>query len=510
MDYLLTIFALLVIACFTRIFLVRGRSDLPLPPGPPPRVFTKNLHDIPTKQPWLTYTEWGSRYGGIVHAEALGKHIIILNSYKVVSDLLEKRSHIYSDRPYLPMVDLLGWGFVATFMPYGSRLQQHRRIFQKYFRREQSKMYYPVQIVKIRDFLRALLSNPENFREHWLMVSGAIIMKMVYDIDIKPINDRFVTISEKAIEKLSNSVGPGAAVNAFPFLRYFPGWLPGCGFQRYAEECCLLTQEMQDVPFDFTKKRVHDGRVSKSILAALLETNEAEGGSCEQEQVIKEVTATAYAGGADTTVSSMATFFLAMATHPDCQTKAQEEIDSVIGTHRLPEFDDRSSLPYVEAVYREVMRWKPVAPLIIPHATTEDDVYEGYFIPKGSTVLGNIWAMTRDTSVYGADSNEFNPERYFNPDGKLNDNDTVLAFGFGRRICPGRYSAGATVWATIVSVLATFRIAKAKDLDGNEIDIDPLYSDGLAIHPEPFRCSISPRTEAAKKLVQGTLATDGQ
>jgi cytochrome P450 len=79
----------------------------------------------------------------------------------------------------------------------------------------------------------------------------------------------------------------------------------------------------------------------------------------------------------------MATFFLAMATHPDCQTKAQEEIDSVIGTHRLPEFDDRSSLPYVEAVYREVMRWKPVAPLIIPHATTEDDVYEGYFIPKG-------------------------------------------------------------------------------------------------------------------------------
>jgi hypothetical protein len=78
-----------------------------------------------------------------------------------------------------------------------------------------------------------------------------------------------------------------------------------------------------------------------------------------------------------------------------------------------------------------------------------------------------------------------------------------------------------------VSVLATFRIAKAKDLDGNEIDIDPLYSDGLAMliflpirdlrflnltcsHPEPFRCSISPRTEAAKKLVQGTLATDGQ
>ncbi|KAJ7244877.1 cytochrome P450 [Mycena rebaudengoi] len=475
MDYLLTIFALSVIACFTRIFLVRGRSDLPLPPGPPPRFFTKNLHDIPTKHPWLTYTEWGSRYGGIVHAEALGKHIIILNSYKIVSDLLEKRSHIYSDRPYWPRVDLLGWGFNASTMPYGSRWQQHRRMFQKYFRREQS-----------------------------MMVSAAIVMKMVYDIDIKPINDRFVTISEKAVEKLSNSVGPGAAVNVFPFLRYFPGWLPGCGFQRYAEECRLLTQEMQQVPFDFTKKRMNDGGGSKSILAALLETNEAEGGSCEQEQVIKEVTATAYA---DCVLNGY--LLLSDGDVPLFSDQGAKEIDSVIGTHRLPEFDDRSSLPYVEAVYREVMRWKPVTP-VVPHATTEDDVYEGYFMPKGSTVLGNIWAMTRDTSVYGVDSNEFNPERYFNPDGKLNDNDTVLAFGFGRRICVGRYSADATVWATIVSVLATFRIAKAKDVDGNEIDIDPLYSDGLLSHPGPFQCSISPRSEAAKKLVQGTLAAEGQ
>jgi hypothetical protein len=66
-------------------------------------------------------------------------------------------------------------------------------------------------------------------------VSAAIIMKTVYDIDIKPINDRFVTISEKATEKMSISLEAGSAINAFPFLRYFPGWLPGCGFQRDAE-----------------------------------------------------------------------------------------------------------------------------------------------------------------------------------------------------------------------------------------------------------------------------------
>ncbi|KAF7346417.1 O-methylsterigmatocystin oxidoreductase [Mycena sanguinolenta] len=174
-------------------------------------------------------------------------------------------------------------------------------------------------------------------------------------------------------------------------------------------------------------------------------------------------------------------FFFAMAVHPDVQKKAQTEIDTVIGTHRLPGFEDRPSLPYIEALYREVMRWKPVGSLAV-HATTADDVYDGYFIPKGTTVIGNIWAMTRDESLY-PEPERFNPDRYFTAEGKLNDDDTVLAFGFGRRICVGRHFADATIWGTIVSVLSTFNIAKAKDATGNEIDIDPDYSDGLVSHP---------------------------
>jgi cytochrome P450 len=73
-----------------------------------------------------------------------------------------------------------------------------------------------------------------------------------------------------------------------------------------------------------------------------------------------------------------------MAVHTDIQKKAQSEIDTVIGTHRLPEFEDRPSLPFVEALYREVLRWKPVLPLGVAHAASADDIYNGYFIPKGS------------------------------------------------------------------------------------------------------------------------------
>ncbi|KAF7324281.1 O-methylsterigmatocystin oxidoreductase [Mycena sanguinolenta] len=343
-------------------------------------------------------------------------------------------------------------------------------------------------------------------------------MAIVYGYEVQPTNDRFVALAENAANKLSEAVLPGSVVvNTFPFLRYLPSWMPGAGFQRYAAECREVTKEMQKVPFNFVKQNMRDGVDSTSVVAKLLEANRYD------DVAIQAVAAMAYAAGADTTVSALASFFLAMALYPEIQKKAQTEIDSVVGTLRLPEFEDRPSMPYVEALYREVMRWRPVLPLGAAYASTEDDIYNGYFIPKGTTVISNIWAMTRDKSIYH-EPDRFNPDRFFTEDGKLNDDDTILAFGcgliphtfiitfyfsFGRRICPGRHNADATVWATIVSVLSTFNIAKAKDVTGKEIDIDPKYSDGMISHPEPFACSITPRSETAKTLVRATTETHG-
>lgn len=91
------------------------------------------------------------------------------------------------------------------------------------------------------------------------------------------------------------------------------------------------------------------------------------------------------------TVSSIGTFFLAMALNPEVQQKAQDEIDRVIGTSQLPTLADRDRLPYVNAVVKEVFRWHPVVPMGIPHMSTADDMYDGYYIPKGSLLMPNIW-----------------------------------------------------------------------------------------------------------------------
>jgi len=101
-----------------------------------------------------------------------------------------------------------------------------------------------------------------------------------------------------------------------------------------------------------------------------------------------------YAAGTDTTVSSLMSFFVAALLHPEIQIRAQEEIDAVTGRERLPTFEDRQRLPFVDAICKEVLRWRPVVPLAIPHAATEDNVYRGFFIPKGALVIGNSWCDT--------------------------------------------------------------------------------------------------------------------
>ena len=80
-----------------------------------------------------------------------------------------------------------------------------------------------------------------------------------------------------------------------------------------------------------------------------------------------------------------------MTLNPSIQAEAQREIDSIVGSDRLPTAEDRAQLPYVDAIVKEVLRWHPIGPLGVPHRVTEDDTYDGYHIAKGTIVISNIW-----------------------------------------------------------------------------------------------------------------------
>ncbi|KAG6896371.1 hypothetical protein C0992_008740 [Termitomyces sp. T32_za158] len=201
-------------------------------------------------------------------------------------------------------------------------------------------------------------------------------MAAVYDKNMpKSVIDKFVALSERAVDMLSHSVFPGAiVVNALPILRHIPAWFPGAGFHTFAAETRVYTSQMLEVPFKYVKDQMIAGVELSSLTERLLKRNSILGPGGSPEADLKCIAATAFAG----------TFIYAMLINPGSQKNAQDEIDNIVGRNKLPDFSDRPNLPYVEAVFREVMRWRPALPLGVSHSTSADDNYNGYFIPKAT------------------------------------------------------------------------------------------------------------------------------
>ena len=87
--------------------------------------------------------------------------------------------------------------------------------------------------------------------------------------------------------------------------------------------------------------------------------------------------------GIETTSTALNWSILYMVRNPDIQEKVHKEINSVLGKDRLPCYEDRLSLPFVEATLHEVQRIAAIVPIAIPHYTTKDIDVSGFRIPKG-------------------------------------------------------------------------------------------------------------------------------
>ncbi|KAF8161637.1 cytochrome P450 [Crassisporium funariophilum] len=471
------------------------------PPGPKPTILIGNLFDFPTSNVAEEYTQWSERYGGsIVHASALGNHVVVINKLEDADELFQRRSQKYSDRPNVPILGLMGWDYNFGLLSYGEEWRYHRKICQQNFRLEAASSYHPTIIRKVHELLQGLLLTPHNFNYHNRMLSISIPMSTMYGYDVKSINDPLIVVAEESLTLGGDLLIPGATfINILPFLRHIPAYFPFATSHKRAAEVRRVTEDMVRMPMEFAKRRMMDGTAVPSLVSNFLEKKMTSNATEEEELAIGRIASTVYGAGSDTIKSSTGTFLYAMAINPDIQRKAQAEIDRVVGFSRLPGFEDRASMPYVEAIYREVMRWKPPGKLGVPHSLSEDDHYNGYFIPKG------LSAMTHDENVY-KNPFKFNPDRFFDQNGQLNDDNRILAYGFGRRVCVGKHVASATVWLAIVSVLATFDITKAKDKLGNDIEINDEYIDfGLLSHKKPFECSFTPRSAVSCQLVEDTM-----
>ncbi|QRW10686.1 cytochrome P450 family protein [Ceratobasidium sp. AG-Ba] len=392
---------------------------------------------MPNDENWKEFSRWGDVYGDIVYARVLNQDIVILNSYDTAVELLERRSAIYSTRPHLVMAgDLIGWAYGTALLPYGDRLKRSRKLLHDGMSLKAMEDLWPLLEREALKYIRRLADTPEEFAQHIRQTAGSIVIKLTYGYDVKDNKDHFIVLADEAVDMFSKVTAPGAfLVDTFPSLKYLP-WAP---FKSKAREWRKMLLNLVNEPMQFAKEQMQKGQTDPFLVMRWLEQEAQPGQQSaaeieERESLIKWAAMSLYGGGADTTVSSILTFFAAMIYYPSVQKNAQEEIDRVVGKDRLPSYSDRSQLPYIEALYKEVLRWYPVIPLGVPHSlgSDKDDIFQGMRIPNNSMIVPNIWRMVRDPGTY-RDPSIFNPERFLGRSGASEKNPEDIIFGFGRR-----------------------------------------------------------------------------
>lgn len=241
-------------------------------------------------------------------------------------------------------------------------------------------------------------------------------------------------------------------------------------------------------------------------------------------------------------------FLLAMAAHPDLQKQAQEEIDQIFGQDEMPHTADGNKLPFLKACFLEVsteswiglpvtlidafqqtLRWRPPFPIGIPHANTADDVYQGNFIPKGTTVIANAWAISHDPDEF-EDPESFIPSRYiinrFGCKTKENDAEATrvgegidadalnaaaevsssgrrqtYAFGAGRRVCAGQRMAEHNSMMTMAKFIWSFEVVYGGD-GKPDLDVRSAWKDSILTGPKVFPVRFILRSEGKREIIR--------
>ncbi|KZT40804.1 cytochrome P450 [Sistotremastrum suecicum HHB10207 ss-3] len=510
---LLVTLALLRRSKFRMAMKSRNHLSLPFPPGPTGVPLLGNIHQMPVKDAWLQFREWSKVYGDVLHLSILGKDIIVLTSYESADKLLNKRGAMYSSRPRAPvMADHGGWYYNLACVPTGELMHGQRRLLNQFLNPSAVRKYEELLTKKARSLAFHTSQKPACFQAHSRMHTTASVMKIAYGFEVVSEDDQAMREAEDAVKSLEVIGTPGShPIDMFPILGKLPLWIWGQTFAKGMEQMRKGAYNVGLKPYTIVRNQMAAGEATPSMASELIESHTLPDGSIKDEEVVWAALSHVYFAGADTTSSAIDTFVLAMMIYPKVQEKARQELDHLLQGERLPTLADRGSLPYLHAVMKETLRWKPVLPLGLPHLLERDDIYNGMFLPAGAVVLSDIYSMSFDAKCF-RNPFEFDPSRFLDySQGRASLRTDIasdpedITFGFGRRICPGRHLASSSLWITMATLLTFFEIKVPKDQDGKEIMPNIDYVTHIVSHPEPYRGDFVSRSKTVLEILVNSI-----
>lgn len=254
-----------------------------------------------------------------------------------------------------------------------------------------------------------------------------------------------------------NHIRPGAwLVDWIPILDCLPDTLAPWRKQAIAIRNRIMPFYL--VFYEQMKERVKNGTAPDCFITRLLSDETKHFDEVEYAHIIAEM----ITAGTETTATTLQWFFKAAVLNPDVMIRAQEEIDQVVGRERLPSWDDLLRLPYITAMIHELHRWATATPMAFLHSTSEEDVYREKNIPRGAVIIANVYAV-HQSPLYFPQPDKLIPERFLDPKDPraMPESNLVgqhLAFSAGRRECPGRHVADASLFIMISRILWAFDI----------------------------------------------------
>ncbi|KAL1744063.1 cytochrome P450 [Schizophyllum fasciatum] len=483
---------------------LRGR----LPPGPSTIPILGNLLQLPRRQGHLAFTKWAKECrSDIITIMMAHQPMVILSSAHAVKEVLDKQSGKTSDRPSLHLNMIVTGDYDIALARYTEKWRRIRKAEHLLLSTTTVQKYIPIQEAESTQLLYDFVTAPKKFFHHIERYAASTVLSITYGKRSVRYESSVAGTFAKDFERWLTLLDNHPPMDLFPFLQKVPEFL--ASWKTEAREIRKSQRGLFMQLLGECEERVASGEDTPFYMADILRSKESLG--LEREQ-LAYLGGDLFGAGADTTSTVLQTFVWLMVKYPAVQRRAQEEIDRVVG--RFPTQEDARDLPYLQAIIQELHRFCALLPLAAPHAACDDAEYNGYIIPKGTTILANIYAIFHDEDFFD-EPEAFKPERFlstpFGTKPGVDDSDfrSTLMFGGGRRICPGMHLASNTVVIAAMRLLWAFSFEPAKNAAGEEIPLDRAHWKTAFVEgPLSFDCDIRPRSADRTKILKQAFRVD--